>query len=196
MIQIIKNIMQNKKHRNAVISYILCVSVISFAIWLTAGKNDPEKDEYNPDVLVELNGPQVPLSDMATAISAGDTILISVYANEMEDVYGYQFNMSYFVDYLEYSGRIYSDIDEILTIFATNKGQHLLIGATMIGAAKGYSGQEIPVCHLEFTAMSDFELEPEYDVMKYIALSQVNVVRDDLEYLENITGWTANITII
>jgi hypothetical protein len=157
-------------------------------------KNDPEIDENNPDVPVDLSEQQVPLDNITTTIPAGDVIVVSVYANEIDDVYGYQFNMNYFADNLEYSGRIYSDIEEIITIFATEQEQSLLIGATMIGDAKGHSGYDAPVCHLEFITLTDIEMEPDFDVMKYITLSRVNIVKSDLQYIENVTGWTATIS--
>ncbi|MCL2153958.1 MAG: cohesin domain-containing protein [Oscillospiraceae bacterium] len=207
MIQAIKKITHNKKHRSiAILLCILCVSAVSLSIWFFKEKRDLAdfaKDENSPDVLTDLNDPQVPLSntattisagDIATTVSAGDIVVVSVFADEMDDVYGYQFDMNYYTEYLEYRNRLYSDIDEITTIFATDKEQYLLVGATMIGDTKGYSGHQIPVCHVEFTALSDFDIEPDL-TEKYITLSRVNVVKDDLLYSENVTGWTANITI-
>jgi hypothetical protein len=169
--------------------------VVILPVLLFRGKSDPGIDENNPDVPIEFNEQQVPLDHSSTKVSAGDVVVVNVHANMMDDVYGYQFNMNYFTDYLEYNGHIYSDIEELVTIFATEKEQNLLIGATMIGDAKGYSGQEVPVCHLEFIALSDIEMEPDFDIMKYITLSRVNVVKDDLQYFENVTGWTATISV-
>jgi hypothetical protein len=194
MIQSIKKIVQNKKHRNIAVLGILCVAVVGVFMWFYMGNNNPVKDENNPDVLVDMNEPQVPLGNIATTISAGDTVVINVYAAEMDDVYGYQFNINFDRDIIDYKKRFYSDIDEILTIFATDKEWYLLVGATMIGDAKGYSGQEVPVCRVEFIALTDFELNPDF-TSDHIALSDVNVVTSDLQYLENVDGWTASMTV-
>jgi len=194
MIQAIKKIMQNKKHRNIAVLCLLCVTVVGFSMWVFLGNNNPVKDENNSDVLVDMNEPQVPLGNIATTISAGDTVVINVYAAEMDDVYGYQFNINFDRDFIEYKKRLYSDIDEILTIFATDKEWYLLVGATMIGDAKGYSGQDVPVCRVEFIALTDFELNPDL-TSDHIALSDVNIVKSDLQYLENIDGWTASVTL-
>lgn len=150
-----------------------CVSAIVFAVWFFPSHGHVETD------------PQV--GAVATQISAGDIVVVNIFAEEMNDVYGYQFDINYGREYLEYRNRLYSDIDGILTIFAADKEEHLLIGATMVGDQKGYSGQDVPVCRVEFIALSD--LDP-----GQITLSKVNIVQDDLMYLENIGGWTARIT--
>ena len=194
MIQKIKKIMQNKKHRNIAALCILCVIIAGGSMWFLFGKNDPDSDGNNPDDLFDLDDAQVPLSNAPRKISAGDTVVVNVFADEMYDVYGYQFDIHFDKDFIEYRKRLFSDIDQITTIFATDKEWYLLVGATMIGNAKGYSGQAVPVCRVEFVALTDFELNTDLS-SDHIALSGVNVVTGDLQYLENIEGWTTTMTV-
>ena len=186
MIKTIKRILDNKMHRNIAVISILCVCVLVISRLFFMGKDDP-------DTHLDIDDADVPLGNVAVAISAGDIVVVQVSAAEMDAVYGYQFDVNYNIEYLEYRKRLYSDIDEIITIFATEKERYLLVGATMSGDAKGYSGQEVAVCKVEFIALADFVLESDFD-MKYITLSRVNVVSDDLSYLENVDGWTASIS--
>ena len=181
MIQTIKKtihkIIQNKKRRNIYVLCILFVAVMGFFTWFFIGNRTSADSESIP-----------------YTISAGDVVVISVFADEMYDVYGYQFDMYYDRGYLEYSKRLFSDIDEISTIFATENERHLLVGATMIGETNGHSGQEVPVCHVEFVALTDFELSADFPSI-HTAISNVNIVTSDLEYLEDIEGWTVGITV-
>jgi hypothetical protein len=170
-------------------------------MWFFIGRNDPVQEDNNPDVLVDsgvtqvdLDESQVPLGNIATTVSAGDTVVINIFADDMDDVYGYQFNINFDGDFIEYKKRLYSDINDILTIFATDKEWYLLVGATMIGEVQGYSGQDVPVCRVEFVALTDFELNPDF-TSDHIALSDVNVVTSDKQYLENVDGWTASMTV-
>ena len=201
MIQSAKITIQNKKHRNMAVLCVLCVVVVGVSMWFFIGRNDPVQEENNPDVLVDSGGtqmdfdePRVPLGNIATTVSAGDTVVINIFADGMDDVYGYQFNINFDEDFVEYKKRLFSDIDDILTIFATDKEWYLLVGATMIGEAQGYSGQDVPVCRVEFAALTDFELNPDF-TSDHIALSDVNVVTSDKQYLENVDGWTASMTV-
>ena len=157
-------------------------------------KNYSVKDENNPDVLINLNEPQVPLSNITPTILMGDTVVINIFADEMDDVYGYQFNINFDGDYIEYKKRLYSGIDEITTIFAKDEEWYLLVGATMIGGSSGYCGQKVPVCRIEFLALADFELNPDF-TSDHIALSDVSVVTSDLQYIEKVEGWTASMTV-
>ena len=194
MRQIIKRIMKNKSHRNITVLCILCVSVLGFFTWLIYWKNNPIKNESLPDILIDLDKPDVLLSDIATKISSGDIVVVNVSADEMDDVYGYQFDINYDRDYLEYEKRIFSDIDDIGSIFATDKEWYLLVGATMTGDSRGYSGQEVPVCRVEFVALADSDLKMDSS-SEHLTISSVNVVKDDLQYIENADGWTASISI-
>ena len=193
MIEAIKKILQNKNHRNIAVFSILCISVVTVSIFFLFGQNNPIEENNNLDT-VNMEEPQVPLGNIAKKISAGDIVTLNVFADEMNDVYGYQFNINFDRDFIDYKKRFYSDIGEILTIFATDKEWHLLVGATMNGDAKGYSGQKVAVCRVEFIALTDFELNPDF-TSDHIALSDVNVVTSDLQYLENVDGWTVNMAV-
>jgi len=193
MINAIKKIVQNRKRRSIAILSILCISVVSISILFFWGNNIPDEENGALDS-ISLEEPQVPLASIATKISAGDIVVLNVFADEMNDVYGYQFDINYDKDIIEYRKRLYSDIDEIITIFATDKEWYLLVGATMIGDAEGYTGQEVPVCRVEFVALTDFELNVDSS-SDHIAVSGVNIVTGDLQYLENVAGWTASMTV-
>jgi hypothetical protein len=179
--------MKKNKHIKIALICILFIAVAGISIWFIIETNDP-------DTMMDLNEPQVPLGNPITKITAGDTVVVNVFTDKMEDVYGYQFNIHFDKDFIEYSNRLHSDIDEIPTIFATDKEWHLLVGATKTGDAKGFSGQEVPVCRVEFTAQTDFELNNDSS-SDHIALSDVNIVTDELQYLENMEGWTAKISV-
>jgi len=193
--------MQNKKRRIIAVMCLLCVVIAGIFVLFSIENNEPVQHKNNPDVLVDsgeaqevLDEPPVPLNSIATKVSAGDTVVVNVFADVMDDVYGYQFCINYDGDFIEYRKRLHSDIDEIQTIFAADMERSLLVGATMIGDAEGYSGSDVPVCRAEFTALNDFLLNPDF-TSDHISLSDVNIVTSDKKYLENVGGWTARITI-
>jgi len=163
-------------------------------MWIFPGKDDPVSDDNNPDSLVDLSAQQVPLGNIATAVQAGDIVIVNVFADKMDDVYGYQFDINFDSDIIKYGKRLYSDIGEITTIFAKDKEWYLLVGATMTDFEKGFSGQQVLVCHVEFVALADFELNPDL-TSDHITISSVNVVIGDSQYLENVDGWTVRISV-
>ena len=193
MMTTIKKILRNKKYRNIAILSILCVFAIGLSMLFFIGDNDPGEKDSDPES-INLEEPQVPLDNITKTVSAGDIVALNVFADEMDNVYGYQFEINFDRDIIDYRKRFYSDIDEIITIFATDKEWCLLVGATMIGDAQGYTGQEVPVCRVEFVALTDFELNADLS-SDHIALSSVNVVTGDLKYLENVEGWTASMIV-
>jgi len=182
MMQAIKKILNNRKHRNIVVLSTLCVCVIGFSIWFITGKNTS---------IIEDG---VPLGSYLGQVSLGDIIVVNVTADELDNVYGYQFDVYFNRDYLEYNKRLYSDIDDIITIFATDKEKYLIVGATMIGDAEGYSGRDVPVCRVEFTALNDFVVSEDFS-SELFGISRVSVVTEDLQYLENVEGWTASLAV-
>jgi len=187
MVQAIKKKLNNKRHRNIAIISVLCVFVTVFSVWFFFG-NDSNPDTFN------LDDQHVPLGNFTKAVTAGDIVVMNISADVLDDVYGYQFDVHYNRDCLEYNKRLYSDINDILTIFATDKETFLLVGATMLGDVEGYSGQEVPVCRVEFTALRDFDLDNDSS-SEFFAISRVNVVTGDLQYLENVEGWSANLNV-
>ena len=194
MTKTVKKILSDKRYRSIVIC-IFCVCILACSVWFLTERSTSVNESNNPNALVDTDGRKASFGNNTTTISAGDTVVINVFADEMDAVYGYQFDLNYDREFLEYRKRLYSDIDEILTIFAADKEWYLLIGATMIGDMKGYSGQEVPVCRLEFVALAEFDLSDSF-TSDHITLSRVNVVKDDLQYVENIDGWMASITVL
>ena len=97
MVQMIKMILKNKKHRTIVVLCIciLCISAFGFFIQLIAWNDS-----------VNLHEAQLPLDGALDHISAGDTVFVNVIADEMNAVYGYQFDINYDRDCLEYKNRL------------------------------------------------------------------------------------------
>ena len=174
-----KKLLEPTNRKNAALG-ILGVVAVAIALWYIWGSY----------ALVDILDPQIPLSNLSTSISAGDTVVLNVFAAELDDVYGYQFDIHFDRDIIDYSNRLYSEIEDITMIFTTDKEWFLLVGATMIGDANGYSGQNTSVCRVEFVAQTDFELNPD-STSDHIAISNVNVVTSDKQYLENMGGWNA-----
>ena len=201
MINALKKILQDKKHRNIVIASVICIVIAGFAVWFFTGNTasdasgDPvlETEEDTADQIV-MEEQQVPLGDMNVLVAAGDVVVVNVFAKEFSDVYGYQFEINYDSEYVEYNKRLHSEIDEIITIFATDKEWYLLVGATMIGDTEGFSGANVAVCRVEFMALADFMLNDDL-TSDHFAISSVNTVTSDLQYLEDIEGWTATISV-
>lgn len=123
------------------------------------------------------------LSNRDQAVAAGQFVVVTVTADALDDVYGYQFNMQYNKDELEYTDSITS-LTDIKTIFSKDMGTHELVGATMVGEQNGISGKNKAMCQMVFTAKKDINLS---DVD--LSISKVNTVKSDLEYIENIEGW-------
>jgi hypothetical protein len=115
-------------------------------------------------------------------IRSGDSVVISVVAEQANDIYGYQFRLYFNTELLEYDGGIVSRINDIPTIFAKEYDAYLLVGAVKTGAEAGYSGEDVSMCQITLTAKSDMP-RPE------ISIGEINVVKSDLTYMENITGW-------
>ena len=189
--------MKNKKNAVIIALCILTVAFAAFAVWGYPKDEVPAMQNGGseaPVTVADIGESQVALAGSPEIIYSGDIVVLNVFADVMEDVYGYQFNIVYDREFFEYSNSLYSDIDEIITIFATDKEQYLLVGATMIGDMKGHSGNDIPVCHVEFAALKDMDSEID-SVLDQFAISRVNVVTDDLRYFEDIDGWRSRATI-
>jgi hypothetical protein len=133
-----------------------------------------------PDILKEK-------SHNTNSIKAGNDFTVTVKANEVSNLYGYQFNLKYDHDKAAYKGSLESSISEIGMIFKKDKSDHLLVGATMIGDTPGYSGQDVIMCTMVFTANED--LDP-----STFTISGVSTVDADQNYVEDIYGWTIDIT--
>lgn len=119
-------------------------------------------------------------------IKAGEDFAITVKANEVINLYGYQFNLNYDTKKAIYKGSLKSTADGIGTIFKKDMSDHLLVGATMIGDAPGFSGQNVTICTMVFTAIED--LDP-----SEFTINGVNTVDAEQNYIENIDGWIIEI---
>ena len=193
MSQIHREKMKKLVAASLVILCVLGISTVGYFVWSAYGNQDKPGNEAT-DPTVRLTDVLVPLASGSLKVNAGDTVVVSIYASELDDVYGYQFNLHFNKDNLVYSQGLYSDIDEIQTIFATEKDQYLLVGATKIGAEAGYSGQLVQVCHIEFNATKDFILGPDSN-MQYVSVSGANIVTSGLQYLTDTEGWTVQVSV-
>lgn len=116
-------------------------------------------------------------------IKAGSDIVVTIHADTISDMYGYQFNLNFDNSKVSYKSGLKSTISEISTIFKKDYPDYLLIGATMIGDKPGYSGNDVDVCTLVFTANED--VDPSTFV-----ISGVNTVDSAQEYVQNVSGWS------
>ena len=119
-------------------------------------------------------------------IESGQAITINIRADQVLDMYGYQFRLYFDKEDFEYNGGLSSSISGISTIFAREFDTYLLVGATKIGSESGFSGENINVCRIILTAKKDLTISE-------ISIGGVNVVKSDETYIENITGWEVNI---
>jgi|LSQX01.1.fsa_nt_gb hypothetical protein len=133
-------------------------------------------------VIYYMNKAEVPVT-----LEAGQNFIVSVHAQEVKNLYGYQFNLYYDKDKVAYKGDLKSSIDAISMIFEKDKEDYMLVGATMIGDVPGFSGRNVEVCSMEFTAKSDIDSSA-------FTINRVNTVDADQNYVENISGWTIKIS--
>lgn len=122
-----------------------------------------------------------------TPLKEGQSIAVTVMADSFENLCGYQFQLNYVKDELEYEGTVTSKIDDIQTIFSKPMDGYELVGATMVGESDGVSGKNKAMCEIIFTAKKEIVLD-ELD----ITISDVNIVQSDMNYLEDIQGWSLN----
>ncbi len=119
---------------------------------------------------------------------AGETIVVTVYAPRVEDMYAYEFKVRFNQEDAEYIGELKSSIDSISMIFAKQIDPHVLVGATMIGEVPTYTADQPEICTLSFKALKDFNLSD-------LVLEDVNIVKGDSQYVEGIEDWTMTTTI-
>lgn len=119
------------------------------------------------------------------AVKAGDTVVVTVSAPEVTDMYGYQFNLNFDQDLLNYTGSLKSDIPDLSTIFGKKLDGYVLVGSTMIGDRKGISEKNVVVCEILLTALGDCSLDG-------ITINGVNIVRSDMDYVEGVKGWNCS----
>ena len=174
----IRQTIQTKTFRVLAIVGVLGVVIAGGVVALLTGSNEPGARQPKP----------------ATLVSTGDTVVVSVIADQVDDLYGYQFDLGFDGDFIKYAGRLTSDLADIETIFAKDQGWYVLVGATMIGDAPGHSGRQVALCQVEFTALQDFELNSDFS-SDHAALSAVNVATSARQYDENVDGWTLSLAV-
>lgn len=129
---------------------------------------------------------QAQSANTANSIKTGQNFTVTVKANEISNLYGYQFNLNYDNKKAIYKGSLKSSISGINTIFKKDMGDHLLVGATMIGDSPGYSGQDVTVCTMEFIATED--LDP-----SSFTINGISTVDANQNYIEDIGGWSIDV---
>jgi len=122
----------------------------------------------------------------ANAIKTGQKIMVTVKANEISNLFGYQFNLNYDNKKATFKGNLKSSVSGINTIFKKDMGDHLLVGATMIGDTPGYSGRDVTICTMEFIATED--LDP-----SSFTINGVSTVDANQNYIENVGGWSIDV---
>jgi len=118
------------------------------------------------------------------AAQEGQTVMITISAPNLNDVYGYELKIHYNPDVVQYAGGLKSNITEIPTIFAKQFDKYVQIGATKIGKVDGFSASntKTEVCTMSFTALKDFD-------MAGLRIDGVSIVNSDMQYHENIRNW-------
>lgn len=124
-------------------------------------------------------------SDTPLSAPAGSTVTILVSAEQVEDMYGYQFKLNYDESAMEYKS-IRSSLDDITTIFQKPFDGYLLVGATMIGEREGLTAQDTPVCEIVMTVKGDGPVSE-------VSVSEINIVDSSLSYDEGATGWSCEV---
>jgi len=148
-----------------------------------AAITDSELPAGNPAI------PSGPSSEPENIIKAGNDFIVTVRADTVTDMYGYQFNLSFDKSKASYNSGLRSTINGIDVIFKKDQPDNLLIGATMTGDNPGYSGNDVNVCTLVFTANED--LDP-----SVFSISDVRTVDSKQNYVENVSGWSCEAKIL
>lgn len=133
----------------------------------------------------EEDNPEQETADENTdtqVIAAGEVFTVTVQANEVSDLYGYQFNLNYENQKAAYEGALRSSVDGISTIFKKDMPDHLLVGATMIGDMLGYTGEGVEICSMKFVATENVDPAS-------FTIDGVSTVDSSQKYVEDIAGW-------
>ncbi len=132
-----------------------------------------------------------PASSGPKAVVAGQKVAVTVAAPSVEDLYGYQFRLNFNESKFEYKEELTSEIDEISSIFAKPFDGYQLVGATMIGETPGFSGKKVDICKMVFEAKEDTQLSE-----ATFSISDVNIVKSNLDYEENVDGWQMETAVV
>ena len=118
-------------------------------------------------------------------IAAGQNIVATVMAGSLDNMYGYQFQLEFDEEKLEFTGTVESQIDDITSIFSAPMEGYELVGATMIGDRSGVSGTDVVVCEIVLVARQDGLLD-DFNV----SITDIKIVTADLDFIEDVEGWT------
>lgn len=132
------------------------------------------------------------LSNRNQQVLAGQNIVVTVTADSLEYVYGYQFRINYNKDeleYTEYTGSLTTKIDEFQAIYSHSREDFELVGATMVGDKSGVSGKNKTVCKMVFTAKKDTTLADLVISISDVCVVQTLPDQSDLDAIEGVEGW-------
>lgn len=160
--------------------------VASLKIGVEAGNQTTKSEEETitvPDTKVPEGPANTANPDTVNAVKVGQDFIVTIMANEVSNLFGYQFNLNYDNKKANYKGSLKSTVSGISTIFKKDMSDHLLVGATMIGNMPGYSGKNVTVCTMVFTANENFDPSS-------FTINDVSTVDENQKYIENISGWS------
>ena len=128
-----------------------------------------------------IDDDMVPLGAFGV-LNPGDTVTVRVYAPQVVDLYGYQFNLDFDDNALEFVS-VRSSLPEITLIFQRGFPGTLLVGATRIGNVPGVtaSGENIRVSEVTFRATT--RVAPDFSIRA------VQTVDSNMESRFDIPGW-------
>lgn len=172
----------NKKSVVLLLIFIFTLSstILTGLIFFRLG----QQNSTSPDA---LSGQVRDAGTSSGTMAVGDEVTFRIYAESVEDLYGYQFQFHYNTDALEYKS-LSSTIDDIPTIFQNPVDDYLLVGATKVGKVEGFSGQDVAVCEITMVAKEEGEIPP-------VVLEEVSVVDSQLEYYEGVSDWTYEVGV-
>lgn len=132
-----------------------------------------------------------PASSGPKAVVSGQKLAVTVAAPSVEDLYGYQFRLNFDGSKFEYKEELTSEIDEITSIFSKPFDGYQLVGATMVSETPGFSGKKVAICKMVFEAREDMQLSEDT-----FSISNVNIVKSNLDYEENVDGWQVETAVV
>ncbi len=104
----------------------------------------------------EPTGAPIPEAPASLEVTTGDEVLVTIKADAVENMYGYQFQLHYDPEALAYAENdVTSELGDFGFIFDQPFEDYTLVGATMTGDQAGLSGTDQVLCHLKFTMLTD-----------------------------------------
>ena len=122
--------------------------------------------------------------------NVGDTVVVRIFAQNVQDMYGYQYNLNYDKKELTYTKKLTSKVEGLDMIFAKDFDTYVLVGSTKVGPLPGFTGSNLSVCEVSFTANKAMDLTE-----LSISLEKVNIVDSKLVYTEGVTNWSCSAVV-